>query len=274
MSHVSRIAGPRGNFCIGPVDLREPPRAGRLDIERFLGQFQPAHGVAGNLQPHGLQLEALGQAVEQQRRGDAIETAMVECLAQIAGLQAISAAEDRLVQEREHGLRPFAGRAADLAGSAQRFDERVETLAVAAQLVVGDQLHRRSVRPPAARTRRNGHRGSERTAAVPVRKDAVIGSPRHRLPRPVENLVRNNFRRMDLRVRLASGDGLGGPSYKSGGYFARVLSRVARYALDGHMAGSDNHLLCRADPSRQGGYHHHPAKVENVKRLVRSHRNA
>ena len=43
-----------------PVDLGEPPRAGRLDIERFLRQFQPAHGVAGNFQTHGLQIEAPG----------------------------------------------------------------------------------------------------------------------------------------------------------------------------------------------------------------------
>ena len=100
--------------------------------------------MAGNLQPHGLQLESLGQAVEQQRRSDAIETAVVEGLAQIAGLQVVAAAEDRLVQEREHGLGLLAGRAADLAGPAQGFDERVEPLAVTAQLVVaidpaGDQ---------------------------------------------------------------------------------------------------------------------------------------
>ena len=100
--------------------------------------------MAGNLQPHGLQFESLGQAVEQHRRRDAIEAAVVEGLAQIAGLQVVAAAEDRLVQEREHGLRPFAGRAADLAGSPQRFDELVEPLAVTLQLVVaidaaGDQ---------------------------------------------------------------------------------------------------------------------------------------
>ena len=100
--------------------------------------------MAGNFQPHGLQFEALGQAVEQQRRRDAIETAVVEGLTQVAGLQVIAAVEDRLVQEGEHGLRPFAGGAADLARTAQRFDERVEPLAVAAQLVAaidpaGDQ---------------------------------------------------------------------------------------------------------------------------------------
>ena len=139
-----RLAGLRGTGCVPPVEQREPPRASRLDVERFFGQFQPAHGVAGNFQPHGLQFKSIGQTVEQQRRRDAIETAAVECLAQIAGLQVVAAAEDRLVQEREHRLGPFAGRAADLAGAAQGFDERVEPLAVTAQFVVaidpaGDQ---------------------------------------------------------------------------------------------------------------------------------------
>ena len=100
--------------------------------------------MAGNFQPHGLQFKALGQTVEQQRRRHAIEAAVVECLPQIAGLQAVAAAEDRLVQEREHGLGPFARSAVDLAGAAQGFDERVEPLAITTQLVVaidaaGDQ---------------------------------------------------------------------------------------------------------------------------------------
>ena len=69
---------------------------------------------------------------------------MVECLAQIAGLQVISAAEDRLVQKGEEGLGSFAGRATDLAGTSERLDEPVEPLAVAVQLVLainsaGDQ---------------------------------------------------------------------------------------------------------------------------------------
>src|SRR5208337_4564316 len=83
-------------------------------------------------------------AVEQQRGSDTIETAAVEGLTQIAGLQIVSAAENCLVQEREHGLRPFARRAADSAGSAQRFDNRFELLAVTVQFVAsidpaGDQ---------------------------------------------------------------------------------------------------------------------------------------
>ena len=100
--------------------------------------------MAGNLQPHGLQFKPLGQTVEQQRSGDAIETAVVDGLAQIAGLQVVAATEDRLMQEREHGLRSLAGRTADLAGAAQGFDELVEPLAVTTQFVAaidpaGDQ---------------------------------------------------------------------------------------------------------------------------------------
>jgi hypothetical protein len=41
---------------------------------------------------------------------------------------------------------------------------------------------------------------------------------------PSQDLVRNNFRRMDL----ASGDGLGGPSYTSGGYFGPSPQQDAR----------------------------------------------
>lgn len=100
--------------------------------------------MAGDLQPDGLQFKTLGQAIEQQRRRHAIEPAAIEGLAQIAGLQTIAAAKDRLVQEREHGLCSFAGSAAHRAGSAQGIDKRVETLAITSQLVAaihaaGDQ---------------------------------------------------------------------------------------------------------------------------------------
>ena len=137
-------------------DQREPPRAGRLDVEGFRGQLQPAHGVARKLQPHGIQFEAPGQAVEQQRGRDTIETAVVEGPAQVAGLQVVAAAEDRLVQEGEHGLGPLAGCAANLVGAAQGFDEQVEALAVTPQLGVaidpaGDQsgLQQREPAEPA-----------------------------------------------------------------------------------------------------------------------------
>ena len=78
--------------------------------------------MAGNLQPHGLQSESLGQAIQEERRRDAIEASMVQRLAQIAGLQAIAAAQDRLVEEGEHGTGLLAGSAADVARSSQRFD--------------------------------------------------------------------------------------------------------------------------------------------------------
>ena len=105
---------------------------------------------------------------------------MVKGLAQIAGLQVVAAAEDRLVQECEHSLGPLAGRAARPCRNCAGIRPGSRTACSNGAARRRDRCRRRSVRPPAARNRRSGRRGSGRTAAAPTPRAAAKGSPRVR----------------------------------------------------------------------------------------------
>ncbi len=170
---------------------------------------------------------------------------MVEGPAQVAGLQVVAAAEDRLVQEGEHGLGPLAGCAANLAGAAQGFDEQVEPLAVTPQFGVaidpaGDQsgLQQREPAEP---------------AVVDLIEQPLLqrGEPR------CENL------------RSAGRDG----------QFSRVGQHVGHHVPmvvvgDALARAVLRSLLRRADPAGQQCEHHQPPQARDLELLIRSHRNA
>jgi hypothetical protein len=107
----------------------------------------------------------------------------------------------------------------------------------------GDELYRRRLRSTPTRS------VSEETTSFPGWRPRWRPRLRFGLVSVAaaddEDSVRNNFRRMDLRVRPALGDGLGGPSYKSGGCFAPSpkqgsISETAsppRFLRVGHLVG-------------------------------------
>ena len=162
------------------------------------------------------------------------------------------------IEEHRDGARPGEHRGLADAPFGQRFFPGIEHAGLAAsgrRVLAADILVQRDARRD---DRRAGPLGIGRDligmlvwSAVLVALAIATFRFQEREGFLTQDLVPNNFRRMDLRVRLASEDGLGGPSYKSGGYFApNPQPGISRTQSQNRRVQSVSSAPCRSSRKR------------------------